>query len=136
MIYFNSMVFLSLWHGHLSCKKTLTARSMQKTGIFSGYSFPYKKKDNLDGLYILLMLHSKTKSTAILQLPGERNNQSDFSPKYDNYSKYICTVWRREITVHHLIDFSQRWKLSNACSLCVQFYKQFPKTHMHFVMSL
>ena len=35
-------------------KKTLTerARSMQKTGIFAGYSFPYKHKDKLDGLYI------------------------------------------------------------------------------------
>ena len=32
--------------------KTLTARSMQKTGIFAGYSFAYKHKDKLDGLYI------------------------------------------------------------------------------------
>ena len=35
-------------------KKTLTerARSMQKTGIFAGYSFPCKHKDKLHGLYI------------------------------------------------------------------------------------
>ena len=114
-------------------KKTLTARRMQKTGIFSGYSFSYKKKDNLEGLYILYMLHSKAKSTVILHLPGERNNQSAFSPKYDKYSKYICTVRRREITVHHFTDFSQRWKLSNACSLRVQFYKQFTQTYVHFL---
>ena len=75
-------------------KKTLTARNMQKTGIFAGYSFPYKNKDKLDGLYILYMLHSKTESTVILQLPGERNNQSDFSPKYDKCSKYTCTARR------------------------------------------
>ena len=88
--------------------KTLTARSMQKTGIFAGYSFPYKHKDKLHGLYILYMLHSKTESTVILKLSGERNNQSEFSPKYDQYSKYICTVRRREITVHYFTDFSQR----------------------------
>ena len=62
-------------------KKTLTARSIQKTGIFAGYSFPYKNKDKLDGLYILYMLHSKTELTVILQLPGERNSKSDFFPK-------------------------------------------------------
>ena len=35
-------------------KNTLTARarSVQKTGIFAGYSFPCKHKDKLDGLYI------------------------------------------------------------------------------------
>ena len=75
-------------------KKTLTARNMQKTGIFAGYNFPYKNKDKLDGLYILYMLHSKTESTVILQLPGERNNQSNFSPKYDKCSKYTCTARR------------------------------------------
>ena len=61
--------------------KTLTAKSMQKTDIFAGYSFPCKNKDKLDGLYVLYMLHSKTESTVILQLPGERNNKSDFFPK-------------------------------------------------------
>ena len=121
--------------------KTLTARSMQKTDIFAGYSFPCKNKDKLDGLYILYMLHSKTESTVILQLPGETNNKSKinkinkiFFPKYDKYSKYTCTARRREIIVHHFTDFSQRQKLSNACSLCVQFYKQFPKTCVHFLM--
>ena len=62
-------------------KKTLTAKNMQKTGIFAGYSFPYKNKDKLYGLYILYMLHSKTESTVILQLPGERNNKSDIVPQ-------------------------------------------------------
>ena len=86
------MVFLSLWPGHLSCEKN--PYSKEHTGIFAGYSFPYKNKDKLDGLYILYMLHSKTESTVILQLPGERNNQSDFSPKYDKCSKYTCTARR------------------------------------------
>ena len=131
------MVFLSFWHGHLSCEKNPYSKEhilVQKTGIFAGYSFPYKHKDKLHGLYILYMLHSKTESTVILKLSGERNNQSEFSPKYDQYSTYICTVRRREITVHYFTDFSQRWKLSNVCSPSVQFYKQFPKTCVHFLM--
>ena len=98
------MVFLSFWHGHLSCEKNPYSKEhilVQKTGIFAGYSFPYKHKDKPHGLYILYMLHSKTESTVILKLSGERNNQSEFSPKYDQYSTYICTVRRREITVHY-----------------------------------
>ena len=79
-------------------------------------------------------IFSKTESTVILKLSGERNNQSEFSPKYDQYSTYICTVRRREITVHYFTDFSQRWKLSNVCSPSVQLYKQFPKTCVHVLM--
>lgn len=117
------MVFLSFWHGHLSCEKNPYSKEhilVQKTGIFAGYSFPYKHKDKPHGLYILYMLHSKTESTVILKLSGERNNQSEFSPKYDQYSTYICTVRQREITVHYFTDFSQRWKLSK-CSQSLKF---------------
>ena len=117
------MAFLSFWHGYLSCEKTLTARSMEKTGIFAGYSFPCKNKDKLDGLYILHMLHPKAESTVILHLPGERNNKSDFFPK----------IWQI-IKVYLYSSTAKRQKLSNACSLCVQFYKQFPKTCVHFLM--
>ena len=135
MIYFNSMVFLSFWHGRLSCEKNPYSKEHAENRYIFRLQFSLQgKKDNLDGLYILYMLHSKAKSTVILQLLGERNNQSDFSPKYDKYSKYFCTVRRRDITVHHFTDFSQRWKFSNTCSLCVQFYKQFLKTCVHFLV--
>ena len=77
--------------------KTLTARSMQKTDIFAGYSFPCKNKDKLDGLFILYMLHSKTESTVILQLPGERNNKSDFFPKiWQIFKVYLYSSTARD----------------------------------------
>ena len=54
------MIYITVWHLWHSgmdislVKNTLTARarSIQKTGIFAGYSFPCKDKDKLDRLYI------------------------------------------------------------------------------------
>ena len=80
-MYFNSMAFLSFWHGHLSCEKNPYSKEPTEDRYICRLQFPYKHKDKLDGLYILHMLHFKTELTVIWKLPG--NNRSKFSPKYD-----------------------------------------------------
>ena len=137
MIYFDSMAFLSFWHGHLSCEKNPYSKEHGENRHICRLQFSLQEqtKDKLDGLCILYMLHSKTESTVILQLPGERNNKSDFFPKiWQIFKVYLYSSTARDHCAYHFTDFSQRQKLSNACSLCVQFYKQFPKTCVHFLM--
>ena len=93
------MAFLSFWHGHLSCEKNPYSKEHGENRHICRLQFSLQEqtKDKLDGLCILYMLHSKTESTVILQLPGERNNKSDFFPKiWQIFKVYLYSSTARD----------------------------------------
>ena len=110
-------------------KNTLTARarSIQKTGIFAGYSFPCKDKDKLDRLYIFQNRIDSNFET----VRWEKQSVWVFPKIWPIFNIHLHSSTARD---HCALLHRFQPKMKVVCSPSVQFYKQFPKTCVHFLM--